>query len=155
MFWKITAAILTCQLLVFSLCKSVSLLWIPWILLSFKITQQSNVSSFVYRMVLYWPSFFKNRQEKHENQLLEVYCRFRELKNKNDSVALKPISETQLQDSSEKIYQFKHVFPESTSQDSVFDKVAFPLVSSLIGGHNGKSDITRIFLYSKFTFFHV
>lgn len=77
-----------------------------------------------------------------EEQPLEVYCRLRPLKASHDLIALRPISDTELQISlpesvNRQVYKFTRVFSDSANQKKVFDSVAQPLVQNLINGQNG------------------
>ncbi|XP_022248402.1 kinesin-like protein KIF23 [Limulus polyphemus] len=80
---------------------------------------------------------------------VEVYCRLRPLENQNDFVCVTPLSNTVVQlvppggslahknNSKEIQYTYRFVFDENTSQKSLFDNVALPLVSDLVSGKNG------------------
>ncbi|KAI2798607.1 Kinesin-like protein kif23 [Blomia tropicalis] len=77
-----------------------------------------------------------------EEQPLEVYCRLRPLKASHDLIALRPISDTELQISlpesvNRQVYKFTRVFSDSANQKKVFESVAQPLVQNLINGQNG------------------
>lgn len=75
---------------------------------------------------------------------VEVYCRLRPLRNTNDPICVRKYNETTIKLTPIGIgklgsfFTFRSVFPESTTQTELFEKVGFPLLKSLIHGKNGK-----------------
>ncbi|VVC96494.1 kinesin-like protein KIF23 [Leptidea sinapis] len=85
-----------------------------------------------------------------EKDPVQVYCRLRPMQRDTDVVCIKIISPTTIlmtppstalsyrnENTKSMKYTFKEVFPPETSQQDVFDKVAFPLVQGLLKGENG------------------
>lgn len=81
---------------------------------------------------------------------LQVYCRLRPMPSLNDVSCITVISDTTLQLTSpetavnfrsgvykETQYNFNRVFDDKTSQKSIYDEVALPLVEQLVKGRNG------------------
>ncbi|XP_060599455.1 kinesin-like protein KIF23 [Ruditapes philippinarum] len=82
---------------------------------------------------------------------VEVYCRVRPLDNPGDAVCLTVVSndKVKLLSSENSLafartgqlkeieYKFQHVFDEYTSQNAVFNHVAYPLIDDLVHGKNG------------------
>ncbi|XP_053203436.1 kinesin-like protein KIF23 [Panonychus citri] len=73
---------------------------------------------------------------------VEVYCRLRPIKNAADCVCIKRLNNNTLQLMSfgnnkiESFYTFKYVFPETTNQKELFDRVGLPLIENLVNGKN-------------------
>lgn len=85
-----------------------------------------------------------------EKDPVQVYCRIRPMQRESDSSCIKIISPTTIlfcppssaityrnENAKTMKYTFREVFPPETTQQEVFDKVAFPLVEGLIKGKNG------------------
>ena len=80
---------------------------------------------------------------------VEVYCRLRPLRNINDPICVKKYNETTIKLSPigvNKIsfFTFRSVFPETTTQKELYEKVGLPLLKSLIDGKNGKFQILSV-----------
>ncbi|KAF5304400.1 hypothetical protein FQA39_LY19007 [Lamprigera yunnana] len=92
------------------------------------------------------PKLDKASSNLDKQNMVQVFCRLRPLKNDYIIPSIKLISPTTLKVSSEsktKVLQkdynyiFKHVFTSYSTQREVFNKVALPLLEDLVNGKNG------------------
>lgn len=76
-----------------------------------------------------------------EKEPVHVYCRLRPLKDLSD-INIVNITDDQTivlspPDCPKQSYKFKHIFPKETTQQEIYNLVAFPMVKDLIHGQNG------------------
>lgn len=96
------------------------------------------------------PSRSKQNLYQGDRDPVHVYCRLRPMQKENDNSCINILSPTTIlmvppptainyrnENSKTMKYTFKEVFPPTTSQQEIFDKVAFPLVDGLVKGKSG------------------
>ena len=82
-------------------------------------------------------------RDSRDKEPVEVYCRLKPLTSLSDLVCIHQVKDNIIKLSdprsskSDLFYTFKHVFPQTASQNDVFGVVNHPLVKDLVDGKNG------------------